>query len=224
MSRPPGYKKSGMKKKAKKPKRPVVLLFAENPHDSTAMKSLIAHANPSFSSVADVAVMRDPPSLTRTASEGPRKNWLEKVAAIAAARNTLQPVRAVLVHQDSDGPDHDGTVEQNLRGALATHVPDVTTHPVVPVQMTEAWWLLFPDAIRAVRPEAWRKATFPVGDTATITDPKKTLITATKKVTPKHPYREADSLTIAEEIRKRALDPVGTNRSWDRFLALARAL
>jgi hypothetical protein len=62
-----------------------------------------------------------------------------------------EQVRAVVVHRDADGPDRRGKVEAALYGQLAP----VDGKPVVPVQMIEAWWFPFPDAVEAIRPKAW---------------------------------------------------------------------
>lgn len=197
--------------------RPVVLVFAESTNDSEAVKRLLPHVFPALAAEADVQVRRDPPSLTRHAGLKRQSTWLEEISTLVALEARLRQVRAVLVHRDADGHDPRGLVEIELRDHLKAHMPDHNTQPVVPVQMIEGWWLLFPEAVRAVRPQAWRNLKLPGGDTSTITDPKKVLITQTKRVAAKQPYREADSLVIAAEICRRGLTPAATNASWDRF-------
>jgi hypothetical protein len=85
--------------------------------------------------------------------------WVEDITrAVAAYEVARRPVAAVLVHRDADGADPDSRVAAEL----ASQISSVRGHPVVPVQAIEAWWFLFPDAVEAVRPRAWR-GVMPVG-------------------------------------------------------------
>lgn len=147
-------------------------------------------------------------------------------------------MHAILVHRDADYLDSEHQEEQRLREQLrehlASYVPTERLHPIVPVQELESWWLLFPDAIRAVKPEAWRELKSPEGDTAKVTNPKEKLQEATRKATRTrgkrsgdHEYRESDSPEIARqivEILRRGGTASGRNASWDRFLDIAASL
>lgn len=205
-------------------RRPAILIFGENPNDSESIKTLIGHFNRAASETFDILTRRDPPSLTHHAKPPARKDWLDRIEKAVRTEQSIREIRAVVVHQDSDMKDHAGTVEAQLRGDLVAKFPNRATLAAVPIQMIEAWWLLFPAAIRTVRPQAWREAKFPSGDTESIGNPKQALIRATAKVAPKHPYCEGDSRTIAKAIAKLNLAPQGRNASWERFMADIKAL
>lgn len=207
--------------------KPAILIFAENPHDSNSIKILLPYLNSHLGDHVDISVVRDPPSLQRSAKAPAKRNWLDRVAGVVNARAATQRVYAVLVHQDSDGPDPSEETAKTLAADLRPHFSDpaIQVAGVVPVQELEAWWLLFPAAVKEVRPQAWRAAKFPqAGDTGTIESPKEKLIALTKKVALKHPYREADSVTIAKNISRLRLNPVGVNKSWTSFTKLAQDL
>jgi len=126
-------------------------------------------------------------------------------------------VAAVVIHRDADRHDPDGAVATDLARQLTT----IGGHPVVPVQAIEAWWFLFPDAVEAVRPRAWKdKLPRQPRDVELIDQPKKALQQATKdRRTPE--YAESDSPTIAAYIRKKSLIPLCPCKSYDRMVTLA---
>ncbi|WP_203960468.1 hypothetical protein [Actinocatenispora thailandica] len=130
-------------------------------------------------------------------------------------------VTAALVHRDADDPDPDGAVAIALSNDLA---PLGRAHPVVPVEEIEAWWFLFPDAVEAVRPSAWRD-TIPrrARDVERIRNPKQELqrLTGRRK---KARYEEAESPRVAEFVRQLGLRPQGSSASYHRFGAVARSL
>jgi hypothetical protein len=140
----------------------------------------------------------------------------EVVAAYEAADKRAA---AVVVHRDADGPDPQGEVEQ----ALAVQLQPVSGRPVVPVQMIEAWWLLFPGATEAICPLAWRSL-LPRRhrNVEAVHDPKKELQRLTRPT--KREYAEADSAAIALQIRERQPTAWGTSASYQRLQALAAAL
>jgi hypothetical protein len=130
-----------------------------------------------------------------------------------------QPVAAVVVHRDADGPNPSGSVEANLRRQLR----GVADEGTVPVEAMEAWWLLFPDAAESVRPRAWR-ARLPrkVRDVERVSDPKAELKRKTRPS--KHEYAESDLPLIAAAIATGRHPAVGHSASYDRLCASARRL
>ncbi len=87
-----------------------------------------------------------------------------------------------------------------------------------------AWWFLFPEAVEAVRPRAW-KDSLPrqPRDVELIDQPKKALRQATRdRRAPE--YAESDSPTIAAYIREKSLIPLCPCRSYDRMVTLARTI
>jgi hypothetical protein len=193
-------------------------VFGENRHDIDSIRHLLLHLKPELSGRVKVHPKR--PSLTKTAGRAAVTPWVEAIRQVVEVQTRAgKPARAVLVHRDADGPDPDGLVQQRLRQQLKS----VPADPVVPVQMTEAWWFLFPDAVEAVNPRAWcgvmpRRPR----DVEAISGPKKELQRLTRKA--RREYGEGDSPAIAEQVRKLKLNPVGRSRSFDRFAQLAKEL
>ncbi len=129
-------------------------------------------------------------------------------------------IAAVVVHRDADVNDPDGAVAADLARQLAA----LDGHPVVPVQAIEAWWFLFPEAVEAVRPRAW-KDSLPrqPRDVELINQPKKALQQATRgRRAPE--YAESDSPIIAAYIREKSLIPLCPCKSYDRMVTLARTI
>lgn len=204
--------------------KPVVLIFGEDRHDSDSIKILAEYLHPKLAEGTDIQVRRDPPSLTRDATEKKVGGWMQRIGELVKTESTLRDIHAVLVHQDSDGPDPAGCTAAQLSTHLQSAISTVRTEPVVPVQEIEAWWLIFPDAVRAVKPTVWRDLKLPGGNSATVSDPKARLIKATRHASQKYPYQESDSVTVAQQISRRALSPTGTNPSWDQFEQMVRGL
>lgn len=200
--------------------RPIVLVFGESLNDSMSVKSLLVHVNRALD--RRVKARPSPVSLTRTASPPKIRDWVGEIRrTIAAEEAAGQSVCAALVHRDADGPDPTARVEYDL----ALQIQRLQKgYPVVPVQMIETWWFLFPDAIEAVRPRAWKgKLPRRARNVEKIDSPKAELQRLTGKGnTPE--YAEADSRAIAENVRHLSLTPLGTSASYQRFVALARAI
>src|SRR5262249_42894294 len=146
-----------------------------------------------------VRALPRPMSLTRLSGNRAVSRWVEDIQrAVAGYEVARRPVAAVLVHRDADGADPDGLAAAELRSQLAP----VSGRPVVPVQAIEAWWFLFPDAVEAVRPVAWRGVMPRTRrDVEMIVRPKNELIRLTG-AHPKPAYSEADSPSIAQKIRE----------------------
>lgn len=83
---------------------------------------------------------------------------------------------------------------------------------------------MFPDAVEAVRPRAWRGA-LPRRrrNVELLDDPKGELQRATGR-RGSQPYAEADSVAVAEGIRRSPAARTGTSASYDRFVALAQRI
>lgn len=199
--------------------RTIVLIFGENLNDSKSIARLLVAVNPELE--RRVKPVPRPISLTRSAKTPAVRDWVDElrrtVRGYQAAGNR---VGAVLVHRDADGPDPGGSQETRLANQIAT----VPALPVVPVQMIEAWWFLFPDAVEAVRPHAWR-GTLPrrPRDVEIINDPKGELVRLTGR-RGRHAYTESDCVAIAEAIASLRPARVGVSASYDRFVSLASSL
>jgi hypothetical protein len=195
-----------------------VHVFGESRNDIDSIHHLLVHLNPELS--RRVKVHPKPPSLTKDAGQPHVTPWVEAIRQVVEAQARAgEPAGAVLVHRDADGPDPNGLVAKQLRQDLRS----VPAEPVVPVQMTEAWWFLFPDAVEAVNPRAWcgvmpRRPR----DVEAISGPKKELQRLTRKAN--REYGEGDSPAIAAQVHKLKLAPLGGSASFERFAKLAKEL
>lgn len=132
-------------------RQPVVLVFAESINDAQSIATLMQGLRPEL--VGRIKARTRPTSLTRQAGDLAVRNWADELRrAVSATAAAGQPVVAVVVYRDADGPDPSGSVEAQLRQQLRGIADEVA----VPVEALEAWWLLFPSATEAVRPLAWR--------------------------------------------------------------------
>lgn len=196
-----------------------MLTFGENMNDSRAIAELIVAANPGLA--GRVQPKPKPVSLTRGAGAQAQRQWVAEIRKVVDAFTAAQgPVAAVVIHRDADGHDPDGDVEASLATTLSVLGP---AYPAVPVQMTEAWWFLFPEAVESVRPQKWR-GVLPrnVGDVERMDDPKKKLKSLTRATGAV--YAESDSAAIAASIREKGVTPQGVCASYARFVAMAAAL
>lgn len=200
-------------------KQGAVLVFGESVNDSQSITHLLIGANASLA--GRVRSLRRPVSLTREAKPNAVRDWVDELRrTVQAFEANDGHVAAVVVHRDADGHDPDGVVAMDLARQLTT----IGGHPVVPVQAIEAWWFLFPDAVEAVRPRAWRdKLPRERRDVERIHQPKKALQQATR-VRRAPEYTESDSPTIAAYIRERSLTPLCPCKSYDRMVTLAASI
>ena len=188
-----------------------VLVFGENRNDAQSVKELLLAANSELDPRRVKALPR-PMSLTKGAKQPAVRRWVDELAAVIRAHRAGGPIAAVVVHRDADEHDPHGMRHAELG------------LPVVPVQMIEAWWLLFPDAVEAVRPSAWggrlpRKRR----DVEVIVDPKAELCRLTRSRRAPE-YSEADSPVVALHIRRRSEPPMCACPSYERLVVTARSI
>jgi hypothetical protein len=129
--------------------RKFVHVFGESVNDSDSIRELLLHLNPRL----DGRIKRHPRpvSLVRQAGPDAVKPWVAGIRDVVETHSRRHgPPTAVLVHRDADRPDPNSDVHRQLNQQL-TSIPG---EPVVPVQMIEAWWFLFPGAVEAVKPIA----------------------------------------------------------------------
>lgn len=196
-----------------------VLVFAESVNDSQSIMHLLIGANASLA--RRIRSLRRPMSLTREAKPDAIRDWVDELRrTVDAFESNAGRVAAVVVHRDADGHDPDGAVDAGLARQLTT----LSGYPVVPVQAIEAWWFLFPDAVEAVRPRAWKgKLSRQPRNVELIDQPKKVLQQATGgRRAPE--YAESDSPVIAAYIREKSFIPISPCTSYDRMLTMARTI
>lgn len=197
----------------------VILIFGENLNDSQSIKELLLASNSALDH-RHLKALPKPMSLTREAKSDAVHRWITQLDSAVRAHSASAPVRGIVVHRDADGPDPDGARYQQL----AEQLRPLTGHAVVPVQAIEAWWFLFPDAVEAVRPSAWRGLVPRRSrDVERISNPKAELCRATR--TPGAPeYAEADSPAVARNVRRLALTPNASCPSFERLVTTATSL
>lgn len=211
---------TGRRGQARHRRTPVVLLFGENLNDSESIRHLLAHASPELA--RRLRARPRPMSLTHGAGRDAVRRWIDELSGVVRSMERAgTPVQAVVVHRDADGPDPSGTRHSQL--ATQLNALGCDAFAVVPVQMTEAWWFLFPDAVEAVRPQAWRRR-MPRSnrDVETIDNPKAELQRVTRPSG--HEYSEADSPAIAQKVSDLAAVPHGRSASYERLRKTASIL
>ena len=187
----------------------MVVIFGENDSDRSALGELFRAIRPEHSTVA-IKKLRRPLVLLRNTNrpETRRKNAEEIAALIKIARRKVQVV-AVIAHADCDAtePAHvreAERIESELKKAGITNAVAAT-----PAWEIEAWWMLFPGALRAVRP-CWETIDYGGREVGRLTNAKEEL---RGKLRPKRrektgqcpDYSESDGIRIASEIRKQGL-------------------
>lgn len=214
-------RRSRVKSQQKTRALPKILIFGENLHDSRSIEHLLLAANNKLE--RRVKALPRPVSLTRDAGTPAVRDWVKELRrTVLAFEGAGNDVAAVLIHRDADGPDKNGRQEI----LLAEQIRSISkTWPVVPVQSIEAWWFLFPDAVEAVCPVAWRrKLPRRVRNVEGIDGPKYELQRVTSRGGSRS-YQEADSIDIAASIRKLgAATMLGHSASFVRFGSLARSI
>jgi hypothetical protein len=196
-----------------------VLVFGESINDSASIAELLVAANPTLA--GRVRPRPRPVSLTRQARSTAIGRWTEELRQVVRATEAAgTAVRAVVVHRDADGPDPAARVASEL----AVQLTPIPGQPAVPVQAMEAWWFLFPDAVEAARPRAWKdRLPRSQQDVETIRQPKAKLRRLTRAGNAPE-YAEADSQVIAKYIRSHSPPQYGSSASFQRFTTMARTL
>ncbi|MGH3564648.1 MAG: hypothetical protein ACRDRH_01165 [Pseudonocardia sp.] len=129
-----------------------MLVFGENLNDSQRIRELLLTAKTSLGE-RRVKALPKPISLTREATHDAVRRWVSQLDKAVQRPPRRRAGRRLVVHRDADGPDTTGATSNQLEAQLSS----IGGLPVVPVQIIiEAGWFLFPDAVEAVRPTAWR--------------------------------------------------------------------
>jgi hypothetical protein len=185
------------------------LVFGENDHDRRAIKALIEGLRPDLA--GRVHARRQPLCLIKNR---PAEDALSEAEKIAAVVHAEKPVCAVFAHEDCDEvePAHEALAKRKA-AALASAIddPGCSITAVTPAWEIEAWWFLWPQAVREANP-SWREPTDYVGrNVGAITNAKEELRRCVrprgKKPKPVRDYEEADSPDIAKlAVTLRLLD------------------
>jgi hypothetical protein len=154
----------------------------------------------------------------------------DRIAKVVAAAQVKSKVVAVIAHRDCDAvePAHEKRSEAIESELKKRGVPKPIA--AVPAFETEAWWLLWPDAVASVR-RCWERLPDSSRNVGSIKDAKENLVRALR---PKKPsgkarcrdYEETDGIEIARAVRLMGIidKRVGTSNSFERFRDKVRSI
>lgn len=184
-------------------KKPIVLVFGENEHDTKALCRLVEGLRPDLKGV--VQSRREPLVLIKGATPETAKNNAQRIASLAKQEGALRRVLAVLAHQDCDAiePSHKDLASDIERSLTDAGCPGLPVG-VAPAWEMEAWWMVFPEAVGKIV-LGWRDPDDWIGhEVGKLPDAKEKLAHAVqpRQKRAKHPraYEERDSIQIAANI------------------------
>lgn len=210
----------GGKKAPKRP--PVVLVFGEDENDRESIKILIEALAPALA--GRVQTRRHPLVLIKGARPEEVPERAQRIAEAVDAERVRAEVSGIFAHQDCDDvePAHEKVAEQ-IESALRAAGCDA--HAVAPAWEMEAWWFLWPNAVKAANP-SWRSPNDYVGkNVGMIPNAKEELKRCVVPSDVKRGqrgfrgYRESDAPRIAAEVSKLGLAdaPQAISGSYERF-------
>lgn len=184
--------------------KPLVLIFGEDPSDSSALMELIGAILPDGFAY-NAKSIRKPPILRRDANLAKRQRMSDVLSSFARNLGTRASRVVVVAHRDCDAvePAHLASSEElegDLRDAGVEHPVAAT-----PCWEIEAWWMLFPEALKAFR-QCWREVDYSRRAVGSIPEAKKTLIRDLRPGNVNRrgkcrDYEENNGLAIARNIR-----------------------
>lgn len=199
-----------------------MLVFGEDENDRESIKILLGALSPDLE--RRVQTRRHPLVLIKGARPDEVPERAQRIAEAVDAERVLAEVSCVFAHQDCDDvePAHEKVATQ-IESAL--QAVGCEAHAVAPAWEMEAWWFLWPDAVKAANP-SWRSPNDYLGkNVGMIRDAKEEL---KRRVVPSNTksgqrgfrgYRESDAPRIAAEVASRGLanEPQASSGSYDRF-------
>ena len=206
---------------------PVVLVYGEDRYDTSAIRHLLEDLVPAL--VGRIKALREPSIEIRDARIENLPQRSDRLAAAVRVEMARQEVGCVFAHEDCDAvePAHEDLTEriESALDSLGCRVFAVT-----PAWEMEAWWFMWPEAVKAAHP-TWRAPDDYVGkDVGRIRDAKEALRVA---VIPRglsrrekarfRTYAVSDAPRIAQAVRDRgeAREPQAQSASYDYFRARA---
>ena len=203
-------------------RRRVILIYGEDPSDTRALAELIRALAPD--SAIQPEPRRQPLVLIKNAPLSEIVDRAHQIKAAVEGERTRFDVVCVFAHEDCDAcePQHE-VVARKIEDALAA--VGCQAQAIVPAWEIEAWWFLWPEAVKSVVP-SWRLPNDYVGrNVGLITNAKEELARAVLRGLPPssrgrvRPYRGSDSPAVARFVRERgeAGAPQGTSSSYARF-------
>ena len=180
-----------------------MLVFGESEHDTKAIRHLVEGLRPDLSGI--VEHRRQPLVLIKNAEPKNARSNADRIVQVVRQEAAARHVLAVLAHEDCDAvePAHVAAsrrIEDELKSAGCPAVAIAVT----PAWETEAWWMVFPEAVGKVV-EGWRDPDDWIGrDVGLVKDAKESLAGAVQprpkpKSSPRD-YEEHDSIEIASNV------------------------
>jgi hypothetical protein len=194
-------------------KKPVVVIAGEDRNDRAVLRLVLEQVCPDMR--GRLVEINDAVRL-RNASGATLAQRVRTLVRLARARATREraDLACVFVHENFDAPASAGCAEVHRRVTEALAREFGTAHDVLAAAETEAWLLLFPDAVAGHVP-TWRVPRQYRGiDTGQLPDPKRTLAVEVSRSGPR--YRESEApAVIAMAVELDILhQPSRTNQSW----------
>jgi hypothetical protein len=198
----------------------VVLVFGEDENDREALKELIIALCPELE--ARVETRPRPLVLLRDVSPAELPNRARQIADVVAAERVRKDVRCVFAHHDCDDvePSHEA-LSRRIEEALAR--AGCPTYAVTPAWELEAWWFMWPLAVKAYQ-SSWNiPKKYKGTKVGLIVDAKEEFRRAVRPAgkQKRRDYRESDSPLIAKKVRELGIarDPEAQSSSYERFVA-----
>jgi hypothetical protein len=183
-------------------RRRVVLVFGESQNDTKAIAELIIALCPELA--ASVKAILRPPLLIKDIRPDRIPDRVAIITGLIRAEAVSADVICVFAHEDTDAvAPSDERLSQRIEAAFSS--VGVHLHAVTPASEIEAWWFLFPQALRAYRPSWERLRGYAGRDVGRIVDAKEELRRALRprnSATTSRDYRESDSPGIAAKVRE----------------------
>lgn len=201
-------------------RRGVVVMAGEDQNDCEILAALIRARRPDIATAAKLVRVNDPVRLRK--KTGPDLSAAVKTLVGKARAKALQQraeLYGIVVHEDLDGVTDSRytAVRKRVSAALNQHCGSLESGLALAAWESEAWLLLFPGAFPHVRPRWKVPAKLRAKDSGRIKEPKEEL----RRNLGSPQFRESDGPRIARAALEHGLlvSPVGTNRSYDDFLA-----
>ena len=199
-------------------RKPVVVLAGEDRNDRRVLRLLLEEFCPDMRGRI-VEIAKSVP--LRDASAGILDERVRRLGRLARARAEREraDLACLFVHEDLDRPGTGGydTVRKRVQDALRREFG--SAHYVLAVAETEAWLLLFPDALTGYT-SGWKVPRRYRGcDTSQLADPKRVMMNDVSGAG--RTYRESDAPEVVARVLKtgNVRKPIGTNQSWTELWA-----
>ncbi len=185
-------------------RRRIVLVFGEDHNDRAALQHLIRALTKDCAGVA-IQLRRKPLILSRSAARPKRRGMAEEIASLCKFAEDLEEGIAIaVVHRDCDAtePAHEEyarVMVADLRAAGVSRAVAAT-----PAWEIEAWWMLFPSALAAIRP-CWRRVDYGTQSVGRFRNAKERLIRDLRPTGERErrrcpDYQEADGIRVARYV------------------------